>query len=180
MKTTIAIIIKFFVTLGAAWLSFMVFGMMTIWTALIIAAVGTAVNYLVGDLVLLPRYGNTAASILDGVMAGVLAWVVLLFIPGADYVLSTGLIFAVTVTITEFFFHMYLIKAHVVEARQSDMDLPRKGKLRYNTETGSELNPFFDKEGFDKSVDSSYNLGPRQSGDGSPDRSDSSGKNRER
>lgn len=165
MKTAIAIVIKFFVTLAAAWLAFMVFGTISVWTVLLIAVIGTAVNYLVGDMMILPRYGNTAASIIDGAMGGVLAWIILLFIPAADYVISTGVIFAILVAAAEFFFHMYLINAHVVKTKKSDMDLLRKNKLRYNTETGSELNPFGDKEGFDNSVNSSYNLGPGQSGD---------------
>jgi len=165
MKTGIALIVKFFVTLAAAWIAFMVFDTLSIWPVLLIAIIATAVNYLVGDLVVLSRYGNTAASILGGIAGGVTAWVVLLFIPAADFIFSTGIIFAIMVAVAEFFFHMYLIGAHMVKAKNKDMELFRKNRFRYNTETGSELNPFSDKEGFDDAIDERYDLGSGKSGE---------------
>jgi len=142
MKTTIALIIKFFVTFGAAWISFMMFGTAALWTVLIISAAGTVLNYLIGDLYVLPRFGNMIASILDGILSGATAWIVLFFI-GVNYNYMTSiLIFSVMVAVAEIFFHMYLISAHVVQKKKSDFDLLKKSKLNYNTETGSELYPY--------------------------------------
>ena len=82
MKTTIALIIKFIVTMAAAWISFMLFGTVAFWTVAIIAIVGTVFNYLIGDLLVLPRFGNVIASIVDGILGGALAWMILAYYTG--------------------------------------------------------------------------------------------------
>ena len=46
------------------------------------------------------------------------------------------------VAVAEFFFHIYLINAHVVEKKKSDFNLYKRDKLNYNTETGGELYPY--------------------------------------
>lgn len=159
MKTVFAVIIKFIVTLGAAWISFMMFSTAAFWTVLIIAVAGTVLNYLIGDLLVLPRFGNVAASILDGILGGAIAWMVLLYYPAAYGNITSVYIFAVIIAVAEFFFHMYLIGTHVVNKKKSDADLFRKSKLNYNTETGSEIHPFSSEDsisanGYHSSVNS--------------------------
>ena len=86
------------------------------WTeVLIIAVVGTAINYLLGDLVILPSSNNTTASIVDGVVAAVLAYAVM---EGMGTVITRDwwaiLIFGVLVAGFEFYFHNYLKKSDEV------------------------------------------------------------------
>jgi hypothetical protein len=142
MKTTIALIIKFIVTMAAAWISFMVFGTVAFWTVAIIAAVGTVLNYLIGDLLVLPRFGNVIASIVDGILGGALAWLILAYTPVTYAYMNSVYIFAVIVAAAEFFFHMYLLSAHVIEKKKTDEDFYKKSKISYSTETGSELYPY--------------------------------------
>lgn len=156
MKTTIALIIKFIVMLAAAWVSFMIFGTAAFWTVLIIAAAGTVLNYLIGDLLFLPRFGNIVSLILDGILAGVLAWIVMRYTPVTYYYMTSVYVFALIVAVAEFFFHMYLIGANVIEKKKSDSDLLRKNKLNYNAETGSELHPYSDRDSFSDSRSSGY------------------------
>lgn len=144
MKTATAIIIKFVVILAAAWISFRLYGTAAFWTVVLIAAAATALNYLVGDLLILPRLGNIISALINGVMAGALAWVILMIAPVTYYFMTSVYIFAAIVAVAEFFFHMYLLSAHVVEKKKSDADLLRNSKLNYNTETGSELYPYRD------------------------------------
>jgi len=77
--------------------------------------VGTAINYLLGDLVILPASSNTWASIVDGLVAAVLAYAVM---EGMGTVTSRDywaiLIFGVLVVGFEFFFHNYLKKSDEV------------------------------------------------------------------
>lgn len=77
--------------------------------------VGTALNYLLGDLVILPASSNTTVSIVDGVVAAVLAYAVM---EGMGTVTTRDwwaiLIFGVLVAGFEFYFHNYLKKSEEV------------------------------------------------------------------
>jgi hypothetical protein len=81
-----------------------------------VSIVVTAVNYLIGDLVVLPSYGNIVAAIGDGVMAGLVAYVMSLLFATFDTTISTLLTFGVLIAVGEYFFHQYLIKTDEVES----------------------------------------------------------------
>jgi len=83
---------------------------------LALAIVATAVNYLIGDLVVLPNYGNIVASIGNGIMAGLVAYIMDLLIPTFDTTISTLLTFGVLIAIGEYFFHQYLVRNEEVES----------------------------------------------------------------
>ncbi|HWQ79906.1 MAG TPA: DUF2512 family protein [Anaerovoracaceae bacterium] len=142
MKTLIAIIIKFVGVCVAAWIAFMVFGTVAFWTVFLIACAVTVLNYLIGDLWVLPNWGNIWASIIDGILAGGTAWVILYYTPVTNNYYNWLWVFAVIIAVAEFFFHMYLFNAHVVEKKRSDSALYKKDKLNYNTEHGGELFPY--------------------------------------
>jgi uncharacterized membrane protein len=151
MKTTIALIIKFIVTMAAAWIAFMMFGTVAFWTVVIIAFAGTVLNYLIGDLLILPRWGNVIAAIFDGVLGGLTAWMILAVAPVTYAFMNSVYIFAIIVAVAEFFFHMYLISSHIVEKKKTDEDFYKKDKLNYNTETGGEIYPYANRNRTDNS-----------------------------
>jgi hypothetical protein len=62
--------------------------------------------------------------------------------PGNLCLYEFRLIFAIIVAVAEFFFHMYLFSAHIVEKKKTDEDFYKKNKLNYNTETGGEIYPY--------------------------------------
>jgi hypothetical protein len=142
MKTFVAIIIKFVGVWILAWVAFSVFGTAAFWTVFAIACAVTVFNYLIGDLWILPNWGNVWASIVNGVIAGIAAWAVFYYTPAAYNYGNWIWIFAVAVAVAEFFYHMYLISAGVVEKKRSDSALYKKDKPNYNTESGSELYPY--------------------------------------
>lgn len=142
MKTTVALIIKFVGVLVAAWISFMIFGTAAFWWVFTIAVAVTALNFLIGDLLVLPRWGNIWSSILNGIIAGATAWVIMYYVPVTYDYISSVWVFALIIAVAEYFFHMYLISAEIVEKRRSDSDFYKKNKLNYNAETGSELFPY--------------------------------------
>jgi hypothetical protein len=162
MKTTIALIIKFIVTMAAAWIAFMMFGTVAFWTVVIIAFAGTVINYLIGDLLILPRWGNVIAAICDGILGGLAAWMILAVAPVTYAFMNSVYIFAIIVAVAEFFFHMYLISAHIVEKKKTDEDFYKKDKLNYNTETGGEIYPYANRNRTDNSTSGTVNRGNMQ------------------
>jgi len=101
--------------LVAAWIALTLIGTATWTEILIIAVIGTAINYLLGDLVILPASGNTWASIVDGLVSVVLAYAVM---EGMGKVTARDwwaiLLFGVLVAGCEYFFHNYLKKSEEV------------------------------------------------------------------
>lgn len=139
MKTSIALLIKFVATFIAACISFSLFDNIFLSIVLIIAASGTVLNYFIGDLFILPRFDNIIASIMDGVLAAVTAYIILLV---ANYGQRSSIfIFAIMVAAFEVFFHMYLLKTNIIKKKTTNTGPSSKQKLNYNTEIAKEMNP---------------------------------------
>lgn len=114
-KTWMALLTKFLMTLVAAYLALTLIGGATFTQVLVIAVIGTALNYLLGDLVILPAGGNITASIVDGLMAAILAYAVIRVWGVTDAVNWWSLaVFFVLVAVFEYFFHNYLKKSDEV------------------------------------------------------------------
>lgn len=107
-KTSTALLLKFLMTFVAAIITFQFIDGNSWLAVFIIALIGTAVNYLVGDLMVVPRWGNITAAIGDGLMAAILAYIIALIWPGVAVSLTSVIIFAVLVAVSEYFFHIYL------------------------------------------------------------------------
>ena len=77
--------------------------------AILIAVVLTALNYLLGDLLVLPRYGNTTATILNAVLAAVVIGLADRMINGIMTLTPAGwILFLGILAIGEWFFHRYI------------------------------------------------------------------------
>lgn len=114
-KTWMALLTKFLVTLVAAYLALTLIGRATFAQVLVIAVVGTALNYLLGDLVIMPAGGNITASICDGLVAAILAYAVIRVWGVTSVVNWWALaVFAVLVAGFEYFFHNYLKESEEV------------------------------------------------------------------
>ena len=75
---------------------------------------GTALNYLFGDLFVLPKWGNLGASIVDGILAIGLAYIVDLAVPAFTTSAAGLLIFGALVAVGEYLFHQYLKRSEKV------------------------------------------------------------------
>ncbi|MEW6182883.1 MAG: DUF2512 family protein [Bacillota bacterium] len=82
---------------------------------IVVAIIATALNYLVGDLLVLPAFGNIVAAIGDGLMGVITAYVVDLLVPAFRTTLLSLLIFGVLIALGEYFFHQYLLRSEKVE-----------------------------------------------------------------
>ena len=108
MQTIWSLLVKFVMTFVFAALAFFYLMTNPIMSVFWVALAATVINYLVGDLMVLPAFGNTVASIGDGIMAGLVAYVAALATPMFTAPLNALLIFAVLVGIGEYFFHQFL------------------------------------------------------------------------
>ncbi|AOY78181.1 DUF2512 family protein [Clostridium formicaceticum] len=107
-NTTTALLVKLLMTFVAAWLTLgFMDGNPFIWVATV-AVIGTALNYILGDLVVLPNLGNVIASIGDGVMAALVAYIIVLFTVNFNTIWGILIGFAIIVVVVKFFFHMCL------------------------------------------------------------------------
>lgn len=108
-KTTTALLFKLIGTFLATWI---VFGMILdnpMGHIITLAVLATILNYLLGDLMVLPRYGNVVASIGDGILGALTAYILSLISRAFDTTLATLLLFTVIVAVFEYFFHQYLL-----------------------------------------------------------------------
>lgn len=114
-KTGTTLVIKFVMTFILVAVAFY-FMVRNPWSwILAVSILVTAVNYLIGDLVLLPNYGNIAASIGDGVMAGIVAYIVSLLFETFDTTAAALITFGILIAIGEYLLHQYLTKKEEVE-----------------------------------------------------------------
>lgn len=139
MKTTLALIIKFIVTFVAAWISFLVLGNVSLTFIFVIATAVTIINYMIGDLLILPRLGNIIAPVSDVILSAIISYVILL-----NYVNYTAIsiaYFAVIVGFLEIVFHMFLLKTDIVRRKDSDNSVIKNKKLNHSTEVAEEIHP---------------------------------------
>lgn len=103
-----SIAIKFVIYAAVLTIVLSLFFQVPVFMALITALIVTVLAYLIGDLWLLPNYGNTVSSIANAVIAGVATWLVFwaLFPPVPNMLAVVAV--AVIIGLADFFFHQYL------------------------------------------------------------------------
>jgi len=110
MKTASALAVKFGATFVAVVVAGYFVGVVNWGLFFWIAVIGTVVNYIVGDLLVLRAGGNIVASIGDGGMAGLIAY--FMAVTNQDFIaneaLSFAVIFGLIVAAVEFFFHKWI------------------------------------------------------------------------
>ena len=113
-RTTQALLLKFIMTFAAAWVAFGFIDNNTLTSIFIVSLLGTVLNYLLGDLVVLPRLGNIVASLGDGLMGALTAYIYSIIILQFTTSFFSLLLFAGIVAVLEYFFHKYLLSAKKV------------------------------------------------------------------
>lgn len=114
-KTATALVIKFAMTFIFTAVAFMSLNNNAWIWVLIVALAATALNYWVGDLMVLPRYGNIVASLGDGIMAVLVAYIVDLLVVPFRTGLTALIAFGVLIAVGEYFFHQYLRRTEKTE-----------------------------------------------------------------
>lgn len=127
-NTLLTLIIKLILAFVAAWFSFSFIGGNTLGWSLLTAAVTAIISYFIIDLIVLPSLGNIAASILDGILAALIAFLISLLAGGVEVnnqmvdVFRTNLLtlafYAIIIAIMEYFLHSYLLQTGVLPAKK--------------------------------------------------------------
>ena len=108
-KTGIYFVIKFLVVFFSAVVSFVLIdGNAWFWVFAAVIFI-TAINYLVIDLLVLPKFGNALASFGNGSVGALLAYLVAFFIPALQVSFMALVVFGALVAIGEFFYRQYLL-----------------------------------------------------------------------
>lgn len=107
MRTLMALVVKFLLTTIVAALTFRSLG--NPWGSILALGVaGTVLNYILGDLLVLPSAGNLLASLADGGLAALTAYLWDRLSPAFRTTGGSLLIFGLLVAVAEYFFHQYL------------------------------------------------------------------------
>lgn len=158
MKIIIALIVKFALTLGVAWIAFSILDNHVLSLVLLIAVISAFINYVIGDLFIFPTFGNAFASLANGGFAVVIVF--LLITLSYDFTTLTPLIvFSVGIAVSEYFFHTYLLKIKDFAPNHAPGVLYSRN-LNYSTETADELHV------------NNYNLNYTNNGQRSDDKND--------
>ena len=116
-KTISSLLFKLLLTFIAGWLAFgFMEGNMFTWL-LLLAVVFSVLNYIVGDMLLLPRAGNIISALVDGFMAAIIAYVVDMLSDTFKTTFVALLIFGLIITLSEILFHRYLVKDNEIYSR---------------------------------------------------------------
>lgn len=138
MKFLTSLIIKFVMVTAVLWIMLGVFGVS--FGNIMLTSILLTVISLVGDMFVLPRSGNVAATIADFGLALVLIWLVGSFL--YDQPIRLGMaafVSAIMITVGEFVFHKYLQNRYFTHEKaipENNFTLYRKDNLQ--TEFGSE------------------------------------------
>lgn len=78
--------------------------------SIMLALIITIVAYILGDLLILPAFGNLSASISDGIIAFLITWLTPFVVTRITITAGTALTVGVLVGVGEYFFHKYFAR----------------------------------------------------------------------
>jgi len=106
---SIALIVKFVMTFIAALFTLGFMNDISLLWILIISSAATVINYILGDLVILPNIGNVISSFIDGLLVVAIAYMFELFVPGLNLTITPIILLGLLVAVSELFFHTFIL-----------------------------------------------------------------------
>lgn len=132
-----ALVIKFVLFTIVLFVVFGLFYAVDFGDVLGLSLLATAIAYVLGDLIILPRYGNLTATIGDFIIAFLTIWLFgAAFIENAVPIVGAALIAAAILACGEYFYHSY-IRDHLL-ANETEKDEGYYDRTAFNTETAEE------------------------------------------
>lgn len=137
MRHAVPLIIKIFATFTAFWLAFRMTGEGEITTPAAATLLYVPLAYLIGDLGVFPRTGNTTALVADAILAAATIWAAAVWFTGTPVAWPALAAAAVSTGAVEFFQHIFLFREGVVElgGPEPHIDRDRTEKVRDDEET---------------------------------------------
>ncbi|MBY7142645.1 YndM family protein [Virgibacillus sp. NKC19-3] len=109
MKHVTALGIKFLITATVIYSLLSIFDVASISEMFLVSLFITGGMYIIGDLILLPRFGNAIASMADFGLATIVVWLLSLVFIGPDFPVFTVSLFAgFFIAACEAVFHIYM------------------------------------------------------------------------
>lgn len=108
------LLIKFVMTFIIAMLAFSFLDLNPAGWVLFLAVAVTIVNYLVGDLYVLPNYNNIVASVGNGVLGIVVAYIVGLMTAAFNPTAGALFTFGILIAVGEYFYHAFVLRSEKV------------------------------------------------------------------
>lgn len=108
MNSIKALVIKFSMIVAVFSIVLGYYGF-TVWNIITASVLVTGVSYIIGDLYILPRFGNVTATIADVGIAFIVLWFIGAYLFGQpDNLVTASFIAAVVIGIGEILFHRYM------------------------------------------------------------------------
>lgn len=138
MRHITALVIKFLITATVVFSLLSIFDVASILEMFLVSLFVTGGAYIIGDLLLLPRFGNAIATIADFGLATVGIWLLSLVFIGAEFpVFTVSLIAAFFIAICEAVFHIYM-QEKVLTSTVTEHDTSNSSPNRMQTEFSEE------------------------------------------
>ncbi|MET7021376.1 YndM family protein [Bacillus mycoides] len=122
MKHLVALLIKYTAISAVLLVILGIFQDISIPRVLFISLIISGAAYIIGDLFILPRYGNTIATIADFGLSFLGIWVLTYLLTGLDSTRNIGFSAfwaALLISMAEVFFHIYMKKVVLHEDKDS-------------------------------------------------------------
>lgn len=112
MKNTVNIIIKLAFIYLVLFLMIPIFGKSTWTQTMITGLILTVLAYIIGDLWLLPKFGNLVAVLADFGIVALVVWLMMKGLPQFDLTATGVWVIALVLALGEWVFHRYLLTTH--------------------------------------------------------------------
>ncbi|MBJ8055982.1 YndM family protein [Bacillus cereus] len=140
MKHIVALLIKYTAISAVLLMILGIFQGISIPRILFISLLITGVSYLIGDLFILPKYGNMVATIADLGLSFVGVWALTYFLTNINLTRNIGVsafFAALLIGVAEIFFHIYMKKV-VLHADEGSRESTTIGHDKYAMEISDE------------------------------------------
>ncbi|MBP1970443.1 hypothetical protein J2Z83_002564 [Virgibacillus natechei] len=138
MRHVTAIVIKFLLTAVVVFAIMSTFNMPTFTDMLLISLLTTGLAYIIGDLLILPKFGNTIAAIADFGLATISIWILSYVFIGANFpAFTAAIITGFFLSICEGVFHIYMKRKVLIEKEKENKQY-RLGTNQLQTEFSQE------------------------------------------
>ncbi|WP_100013100.1 YndM family protein [Lentibacillus sediminis] len=142
MRHLKALAIKFIVAVTVVYSILGIFETASIMEMFWISAIVTGAAYLIGDLWILPNFGNIAATISDFVLATGTVWLLSVLFIGSDIPAFTMALFvAFFLAISEAVFHIYMMEK-ILKPEEKEHKFQSNKLYRMQTEFSRENNVY--------------------------------------
>ncbi|MEK4916140.1 YndM family protein [Bacillus sp. FSL E2-8887] len=140
MKHIVALLIKYTAISAVLLMILGIFQGISIPRILFISLLITGLSYLIGDLFILPKYGNMVATIADFGLSFVGVWALTYFLTNINLTRNIGasaFFAALLIGVAEIFFHIYMKKV-VLHANEGSRESTTIGHDKYAMEISDE------------------------------------------